>query len=110
MTWRSLDYDESTTAALCRFSNHDSEGNIATAIIIADKLTLCSGCVWWIIDGSVDVLYLFYTSVPICDCSRLLLNDLIVPFYAPSENVIQKGVPSGRHIPAHVKLRCLDLR
>ena len=96
-----LENDESTTAALCNFSNHDSDGSITLATIIADKLTLCSGCVWWIIDGSVEVLFVFYTSVPVWDFARLLFNDLNVPFYVPCESIFQRGTPSGSHIPIH---------
>ena len=99
MSWRLLENDECTTAALCTFQECDIEANISKCKMIADEFILCSGCAWWKNEDSVDVLFLFHTSVPVCEIARILFSDLVIPFHAASESFLCARVYSNRHVP-----------
>jgi hypothetical protein len=97
MSWRLIENDESTTAAVCNFEECDTEANIRKCKRIADELIICSGCAWWENEDSLDVLYLFHTSIPVCYIARILIRDLVIPFYAPSVSFLRR-VSSNWHV------------
>ena len=99
MSWRLLQEDELSMTALCNIPLESA--SLAEAKSIACKHFLCCGCIWWNNDDSIDVLYVFCTSIPVCYCARLLIHDLFLSFYAPPETLLSRGCPSGRHNPIH---------